>query len=140
MSKADESGTYTQARDLIRQIKQNDSQWENEILKARTSINYNYDPLVWPVVEMKRLWRAFESIETRNQHGNSPAWRQAYADYQQAFEEKANYVERFKSHNAVLRNSWRFCPPPPTVSRHNWGSWPMPTHCACTTFLPTPTT
>lgn len=44
MSKADESGTYTQARDLIRQIKQNDSQWENEILKARTSINYNYDP------------------------------------------------------------------------------------------------
>jgi len=110
MSKADESGTYTQARDLIRQIKQNDSQWENEILKARTSINYNYDPLVWPVVEMKRLWRAFESIETRNQHGNSPAWRQAYADYQQAFEEKANYVERFKSHNAVLRNSLAFLP------------------------------
>jgi signal transduction histidine kinase len=110
MSKADESGTYTQARDLIRQIKQNDSQWENEILKARTSINYNYDPLVWPVVEMKRLWRAFESIETRNQHGNSPAWRQAYADYQQAFEEKTNYVERFKSHNAVLRNSLAFLP------------------------------
>lgn len=110
MSKADESGTYTQARDLIRQIKQNDSQWENEILKARTSINYNYDPLVWPVVEMKRLWRAFESIETRNQHGNSPAWRQAYADYQQAFEEKSNYVERFKSHNAVLRNSLAFLP------------------------------
>ncbi|MBC3482870.1 DAHL domain-containing protein [Pseudomonas sp. SWRI77] len=110
MSKADESGTYTQARDLIRQIKQNDSQWENEILKARTSINYNYDPLVWPVVEMKRLWRAFESIETRNQHGDSPAWRQAYADYQQAFEEKANYVERFKSHNAVLRNSLAFLP------------------------------
>ena len=110
MSKADESGTYTQARDLIRQIKQNDSQWENEILKARTSINYNYDPLVWPVVEMKRLWWAFERIETRNQHGDSPAWRQAYADYQQAFEEKAKYVERFKSHNAVLRNSLAFLP------------------------------
>lgn len=59
---------------------------------------------------MKRLWRAFESIETRNQHGDSPAWRQAYADYQQAFEEKANYVERFKSHNAVLRNSLAFLP------------------------------
>ncbi|MGE8466184.1 MAG: DAHL domain-containing protein [Pseudomonas putida] len=110
MSKADESGTYAQARDLIRQIKQNDSQWENEILKARTTINYNYDPLVSPVVEMKRLWRAFESIETRHKHGDTPAWRQAYADYQQAFEEKALHVERFKSHNAVLRNSLAFLP------------------------------
>ncbi|MGF6590028.1 DAHL domain-containing protein [Pseudomonas sp. 2835] len=110
MSKADESDTYAQARDLIRQIKQNDSQWENEILKARITINYNYDPLVAPLLEMKRLWNAFEHIEARHQHGDTPAWRTAYSDYQQAFEDKSRQVERFKSHNAVLRNSLAFLP------------------------------
>ncbi|WP_095162770.1 DAHL domain-containing protein [Pseudomonas sp. Irchel 3F5] len=110
MSKADESDTYAQARDLIRQLKQNDSQWENEILKARTAINYNYDPLVAPLLEMKRLWHTFDSIEARHQHGDTPAWRTAYAEYQQAFEDKSQRVERFKSHNAVLRNSLAFLP------------------------------
>ncbi|MDD1017131.1 DAHL domain-containing protein [Pseudomonas rubra] len=110
MSKADESDTYAQARDLIRQIKQNDSQWENEILKARTTINYNYDPLVSPLVEMKQLWRAFDNIEAHHRHAATPAWRAAYADYQQALEDKSRWVERFKSHNAILRNSLAFLP------------------------------
>lgn len=55
MSRSDESGNYAQARDLIRQIKQYDAQWEGAVLKARTTTNYNYDPLVLPLIEMKRL-------------------------------------------------------------------------------------
>lgn len=37
------------------------------MLKARTTTNYNYDPLVLPLIEMKRLWREFGTLEGRHQ-------------------------------------------------------------------------
>jgi len=110
MSKSDESGTYAQARDLIRQIKQYDAQWESAVLKARTTTNYNYDPLVLPLMEMKRLWREFRTLEGRIEKTALPAWQAAFADYQQAFDAKILLVSRFKTHNAILRNSLAFLP------------------------------
>ncbi|MDM3888835.1 ATP-binding protein [Pseudomonas sp. BCRC 81390] len=110
MSKSDESGTYAQARDLIRQIKQYDAQWESAVLKARTTTNYNYDPLVLPLMEMKRLWREFRTLEGRIEKTALPAWQAAFGDYQQAFDAKILLVSRFKTHNAILRNSLAFLP------------------------------
>ncbi|MBV4491430.1 DAHL domain-containing protein [Pseudomonas oryzicola] len=110
MSRSDESGTYAQARDLIRQIKQYDAQWESAVLKARTTTNYNYDPLVLPLMDMKRLWQAFHKLEGRHQKTAMPAWQAAIRDYQQAFDDKVLLVSRFKTHNAILRNSLAFLP------------------------------
>lgn len=110
MSRSDESGTYAQARDLIRQIKQYDAQWESAVLKARTTTNYNYDPLVLPLMEMKRLWREFSTLEGRIEKTAIPAWQAAFGDYQQAFDDKILLVSRFKTHNAILRNSLAFLP------------------------------
>ncbi|WP_200625992.1 DAHL domain-containing protein [Pseudomonas sp. LAM2023] len=110
MSRSDESGTYAQARDLIRQIKQYDAQWESAVLKARTTTNYNYDPLVLPLMDMKRLWQAFHKLEGRHQKTATPAWQAAIRDYQQAFDDKVLLVSRFKTHNAILRNSLAFLP------------------------------
>ncbi|KDN96935.1 DAHL domain-containing protein [Pseudomonas donghuensis] len=110
MSKADETQNYAQARDLVRQIKQYNSQWENEILKARITISHNYDPLVSPLVEMTRLWQAFETAEALHGQSDTPAWRTAHADYRDALAQKSRLVEQFKSHNAVLRNSLAFLP------------------------------
>ena len=61
-SSSDQTMTYTESRDLIRQIKQQNSQWENEILKARVALTHNYDPLVSPMNEMNRLWARFGAI------------------------------------------------------------------------------
>ncbi|AZC70603.1 DAHL domain-containing protein [Pseudomonas chlororaphis] len=109
-SRSDQTVTYTESRDLIRQIKQQDSLWENEILKARVAITHNYDPLVSPLGEMTRLWRKFDSIEAQNQRDDSSLWRNAHDGYLSAIKQKTRLVEQFKSHNAVLRNSLAFLP------------------------------
>ena len=55
-SSRDQTATYTQSRDLIRQLKQLNAQWDSEVLKARIAITHNYDPLVTPLADMTQLW------------------------------------------------------------------------------------
>ncbi|MBP5074897.1 DAHL domain-containing protein [Pseudomonas chlororaphis] len=109
-SRSDQAVNYTESRDLIRQIKQQDSLLENEILKARVALSHNYDPLVSPMGEMTRLWLKFDSMEAQNQRNDSPLWRNAHDGYLNAVKEKTRLVEQFKSHNSVLRNSLAFLP------------------------------
>ncbi|MBF6032466.1 GHKL domain-containing protein [Pseudomonas sp. P155] len=109
-SSSDQSMTYTESRDLIRQIKQQNSQWENEILKARVALTHNYDPLVSPMNEMNRLWARFDEIESGHGRNDSTQWNDAHESFLQAMQEKTRLVEQFKSHNALLRNSLAFLP------------------------------
>ncbi|AZC32028.1 Sensor histidine kinase [Pseudomonas chlororaphis subsp. piscium] len=109
-SRSDQAVNYTESRDLIRQIKQQDSLLENEILKARVALSHNYDPLVSPMGEMTRLWLKFDSMEAQNQRNDSLLWRNAHDGYLNAVKEKTRLVEQFKSHNSVLRNSLAFLP------------------------------
>ena len=106
----DQSTTYTESRDLIRQIKQLNSQWDVEVLKARIALTHNYDPLVAPLKEMSALWAILESREAQHRHANLADWQAEQDAYRQSFQEKARLVEQFKSHNAVLRNSLAFLP------------------------------
>ncbi|WP_115947782.1 DAHL domain-containing protein [Pseudomonas sp. GL-R-19] len=101
---------YTESRDLVRQIKQQDSRWETEILKSRVAISHNYDPLVSPMNEMNRLWERFDTMESGHGRNNSRQWDDAHEGFLQAMQEKTRLVERFKSHNALLRNSLAFLP------------------------------
>ena len=109
-SRSDLTATYTESRDLIRQLKQQNAQWENEILKARVAISHNYDPLVSPLNEMTRLWQQFEVLESQRSRDQSPLWQASQQAYLDALKEKTRVVEEFKSHNAVLRNSLAFLP------------------------------
>ncbi len=106
----DQSTTYTESRDLISQIKQLNSQWDVEVLKARIALTHNYDPLVVPFKEMSALWATLESREGQHRHANLAEWQAEQNAYRQSFQEKARQVEQFKSHNAVLRNSLAFLP------------------------------
>lgn len=107
---SDHTSAYTESRDLIRQIKQLDAQWETEILKARIALTHNYDPLVSPLTEMTSLWARFETMESGHGHNDSEQWQAVHNAYLNAIKEKTRLVERFKSHNAVLRNSLAFLP------------------------------
>lgn len=109
-SVGDQSTTYTESRDLIRQIKQLNSQWDVEVLKARIALTHNYDPLVAPLKEMNALWANLESREGQHHHANPVDWLAQQDAYRQSIQEKARLVEQFKSHNAVLRNSLAFLP------------------------------
>lgn len=109
-SRSDQTAAYTESRDLIRQIKQQNAQWENEILKARVAISHNYDPLVSPLNEVTRLWQRFNLMDSQDRRNRSPDWRATQEAYLSAMKAKARLVEQFKSHNAVLRNSLAFLP------------------------------
>ncbi|MDF9756693.1 MULTISPECIES: DAHL domain-containing protein [Pseudomonas] len=101
---------YNESRDLIRQLKQQDALWENEMLKARVALAHDYDPLVAPLKEMKRLWARFDSQEADQGRNDSGQWRDAHDGFLASLGEKARLVEQFKSHNALLRNSLAFLP------------------------------
>ena len=109
-SNSNQTTTYAESRDLIGRIKQLNAQWETEILKARIAISHNYDPLVTPPTQMSALWERFDTMETSHGRKESPIWRESHAAYLAAIQEKTRLVERFKSHNAVLRNSLAFLP------------------------------
>lgn len=100
---------YVLARDLISHIKQLNAQWETEVLKARIAITHDYDPLVMPVQEINQLWNRFDQLSQQN-HNAPAAWTAGHQAFIEAFQEKAGLVERFKTHNAVLRNSLAFLP------------------------------
>ena len=109
-SSGDQTASYTQSRDLIRQLQQLNAQWDSEVLKARIAITHNYDPLVTPLTEMTRLWADLQSRDTYHNPVDLPRWRSSQDAYQAAIQEKARLVDQFKSHNAVLRNSLAFLP------------------------------
>lgn len=109
-SSRDQTASYTQSRDLIRQLQQLNAQWDSEVLKARIAITHNYDPLVTPLAEMTRLWADLQSRDTYHNPVDLPRWRSSQEAYQAAIQEKARLVDQFKSHNAVLRNSLAFLP------------------------------
>ena len=109
-SNSNQTSTYAESRDLIGRIKQLNAQWETEILKARITINHNYDPLVTPLIEMTQLWERFDTLESNHGRNDSPIWRSSHETYLTAVQEKTRLVEQFKSHNAVLRNSLAFLP------------------------------
>lgn len=109
-SSADYTSNYTESRDLIRQIKQLDAQWENEVLKARISVNQDYDLLVTPLDTITQLWKGLDRLELDHPRHTSQVWKEGRTAYRDAVKEKTQLVEQFKSHNAILRNSLAFLP------------------------------
>ena len=100
---------YALSRDLIGHIKQLNAQWETEVLKSRIALTHDYDPLVLPVQQINRLWSRFDQL-SQQPHNDPEAWQASHQAFLAAFQEKADLVERFKSHNSVLRNSLAFLP------------------------------
>lgn len=109
-SGAQQAASYIESRDLIRLLKQQDAIWDNEVLKSRMALSHNYDPLVSPLNEMARLWLRLDAIESEPARHAPSSWEQERDEYLKAVKEKTRLVERFKSHNAVLRNSLAFLP------------------------------
>ena len=109
-SGAQQAASHIESRDLIRQLKQQDGIWDNEVLKSRIALSHNYDPLVSPLNEMTRLWQRLDAIESEPGRHAPTLWSTQRDEYLKAIKEKTRLVEQFKSHNAVLRNSLAFLP------------------------------
>jgi signal transduction histidine kinase len=102
--------SYFESLALLHQIRQLDTQWELEVLKAKTGVSQHYDPLVDPLKELNQQWAKLETLETARERNDTATWARHRDAYLQAVAEKTRLIEHFKSHNAVLRNSLAFLP------------------------------
>ena len=101
---------YVEHVAMLRHLKQLDAQWELDVLKSKIGLNAHYDPLAGSLVEMIALLNGIESDLGAEQHGQVAGVAEGVAALRRAIDEKAALVERFKSNNAVLRNSLAFLP------------------------------
>jgi two-component system NtrC family sensor kinase len=101
---------YFENVSLLRHFKQLDAQWELDVLKSRIGLNAHYDPLADSSVELSALLAKFESDLGIQPHDAAATLAQGSAALRRVVGEKALLIERFKSTNAVLRNSLAFLP------------------------------
>ncbi|MBX3587381.1 MAG: response regulator [Ramlibacter sp.] len=95
---------------LLRHFKQLDAQWETDVLKSKMGINRNYDPLAGSVSEFTQMLEQLKLELQAPEHVEDATLAQGREALRLAFEQKTALIERFKSHNAVLRNSLAFLP------------------------------
>ncbi|HEX8739335.1 MAG TPA: DAHL domain-containing protein [Casimicrobiaceae bacterium] len=91
----------------LRQLKQVDAEWNVDVLKSRMGINANYDPLVSPLPILNGLrGKLAKELDGVRAADVAPALGAVDA----AIGRKTDLIERFKSENAILRNSLRYAP------------------------------
>ena len=91
----------------LRELKQLDAEWNTDILKSRVGLHRNYDPVTTPLPAARQL-RELLISGVKTAHGSK--LEEALYGMEQAFVDKEDLVEQFKSQNAVLQNSLRYFP------------------------------
>ncbi|MFZ6756202.1 DAHL domain-containing protein [Undibacterium sp. Ji50W] len=95
---------------LLRQIKQLDAHWELDVMKSKVGINKTYDPLVDPLSDLDKLQQQLDLIAENNNHHTNLKLENEIKIFEKTLQKKSILIERFKSHNAILRNSLAFLP------------------------------
>lgn len=109
-TQARDASSYFENVATVRQLKQLDARWELDVMKSKTGINANYDALVDPLFDLNQLQEKLRMRVSGEQHTVAAALIAADAAFGNAIQEKTELIERFKSHNSVLRNSLVFLP------------------------------
>ncbi len=95
---------------LLRQIKQLDARWELDAMKSKVGINKTYDPLADPLVDLNTLQQQLDQVASQKEHRVNSGLEAEIKEFENALKKKSAFIEQFKSHNAVLRNSLTFLP------------------------------
>jgi two-component system, NtrC family, sensor kinase len=91
---------------ILNDLRQIDAQWDVHVLRSKTGLDKNYDPLTQPQIS------ALQVLETWTGKLAAVDYRlsDSEAKLKEALVAKIDLVDRFKSQNAILRNSLRFVP------------------------------
>jgi two-component system, NtrC family, sensor kinase len=97
----------THIEGYLKHLKQVDAEWNVDVLKSRTDLNKNYDPLVAPLPTLTELQRTL-ALEARAlpRQDIDPALH----ELARVIDEKIDLVDEFKAQNAILKNSLRYAP------------------------------
>ncbi len=105
--------SYAQSIDFLRQLKQLDATFNQDVLKVRYGLLLHYDPLKNNSIQIKSLLREFKKVDFYYAHIGQSAQSsivQRIEGLDRLINDHHNLVERFKSRNAVLKNSSRYLP------------------------------
>lgn len=97
---------HARLQDVVAALRAQDAKLTDEVLDARANLVFGYDGLVRIQRETERLLAALAEDPLVTEPGIAPA----FAELDAARRRKAELVERFKSENAILRNSRHYLP------------------------------
>lgn len=103
-----DKSAYFENRALLKTLKQLDAELELDVLKSRMGIDQNYDTLAEIQTSLNSYVEQFSTAMSTQLHADE-AFKNI-TSLRQTAQQKAELVERFKSHNSVLRNSLMFLP------------------------------
>ena len=104
---------YNEIVATLRRLKQVDAEWNVTVLHAKTGLVADYDAVASPLPLVTSLEEALrgKTGELWKDRADSRDRLVALLDaYKAAMDRKVAAIERFKSQNAILRNSSRFLP------------------------------
>lgn len=96
---------HEQVGATLENLKEQDSRLDRHLLQSRYYVERNYDPLNRALDSIERSLNFLERGDVRAYRLAQPAFNEAFEQYKKLFGKRKQLVERFKSGNAVLRNS-----------------------------------
>jgi len=106
-SQAVDTASHGRVLERIREVKQIDANWNVDMLRSLADLHRNYDPLTR---SLERLAEIREELLVRARATRSVKVEKAHAHVEETLARKLELVERFKSQDAVLKNSLRYIP------------------------------
>jgi len=92
------------------QMRQQDALLNQYILESRFGQLKNYDPIVSAQQDISYLLETLEKEKPSYFSNGNTKIQQAFMQYRTLFLQKTELIDKFKSHNAVLRNSIQYFP------------------------------
>ncbi len=105
-----DAALHSRQLDRLRQIKQLDATMMQQVLESRYGLLTNYDPLVSTLETLKATREQLKASLKTSYPGNPTAINQCVASYEETLGQQQEAVERFKSENAILKNSLSYLP------------------------------
>ena len=102
--------SYNHAIELLRQVKQVDATFNQDVLKVRYSLLLHYDSLKAERIEMASLLQQMKRNNFSKTHHDDNNIAQHISALETSINNKLTLVETFKSRNAILKNSSRYLP------------------------------
>jgi len=95
------------ALDMLKDLKQMDSNWNTDVLRAQTEIVRSYDSLTRPLPHFSEILSAFDVYIDRL---NDPSLRAPIKEIHEVIENKTELIDRFKTQDSLLKNSLHYAP------------------------------
>lgn len=94
----------------LRQTQELDARINQNVLQVRYRLLTYYDPIVNDLTQLKKIQTELQQPPTFINRGGHEELSQLLQTYINVWQEKEQYIQRFESQNAILRNSLSYFP------------------------------